>query len=255
MNDTTTTTTKFGSLIMSAPMMRSWREGRKTLTRRIVKPQPVLVCGHDNEELWAPGERRIIKCPHPVGSVLWLRETMHLECDGLWRYSADGEVFDPASAHTEEMRDWFGRPLPRLPGADEYRAVLAAHVEPMEARRAQIGQRLEALRPPGQPAELFLELPPTREEQDLLEQREQLESALARVRFFLDAGDREWIVRYPDHAAAELALVPLSVASMARELFSERSRRTCLKRSSARARASCPKRPPLRAGRIDASFC
>jgi ATP-dependent DNA helicase DinG len=129
-------------------------------------------------------------------------------------------VFTVRFSH-EEMRDWFGRPLPRLAAADEYRAVLAAHVEPMEARRAQIGQRLEALRPPGQPAELFLELPPTREEQDLLEQRTQLESALARVRFFLDAGDREWIVRYPDHAAAELALVPLSVASMARELFSE----------------------------------
>jgi ATP-dependent DNA helicase DinG len=128
-------------------------------------------------------------------------------------------VFTVRFSH-EEMRDWFGSPLPRLPLADQYRALLVGHVEQLEAQRLQIERRLEALRPPGQPAELFLEMPPTREEQDLLERRDQLESAQARVTFFLDAGDREWIVRYPDHAAAELALVPLTVAGMARELFS-----------------------------------
>ena len=121
----------------------------------------------------------------------------------------------------EEMREWFGGPLPRLPLADDYRPLLAGHVERLEAQRVQIDRGLEGLRPPELPAELFLEMPPTREEQELLEQREQLESALARVTFFLDAGDREWIVRYPDHAAAELALVPLTVGSMAHELMAE----------------------------------
>jgi Rad3-related DNA helicase len=129
-------------------------------------------------------------------------------------------VFTVRFSH-EEMRDWFGRPLPRLALADDYRPLLAGHIGPLQARRAQIERRLEALRPPGQPAELFLEMPPTREEEDLLDQRAQLESALARVTFFLDAGDREWIARYPEHAAAELALVPLTVASMASELFAE----------------------------------
>jgi len=109
----------------------------------------------------------------------------------------------------------------RRPLADDYRPLLSGHVERLEAQRLQIDRRLEALRPPELPAELFLEIPPTREEQDLLEQREQLESALARVTFFLDAGDREWIVRYPDHPAAELALVPLTVGSMAYELMAE----------------------------------
>ena len=52
----------------------------------------------------------------------------------------------------------------------------------------EVDRRLEALRPPELPDELFLAMPPTREEQDLLEQREQLESALARVTFFLEAG-------------------------------------------------------------------
>jgi ATP-dependent DNA helicase DinG len=129
-------------------------------------------------------------------------------------------VFTVRFTH-DEMRTWFGGPLPRLPLAEDYRAVLTGHVEQLEAQRVQIERRLETLRPPELPAELVLEMPPTREEQDLLEQREQLESALARLTFFLDADDREWIVRYPDHAGAELALVPLTVAGMARELFAE----------------------------------
>jgi ATP-dependent DNA helicase DinG len=129
-------------------------------------------------------------------------------------------VFTVRLTH-DEMRAWFGGPLPRLPLADDYRALLAGHVEQLEAQRVQIERRLETLRPPELPAELFLEMPPTREEQDLLEQREQLEGALARLTFFLDADDREWIVRYPEHAGAELALVPVTVAGMARALFAE----------------------------------
>src|SRR5262245_36254118 len=129
-------------------------------------------------------------------------------------------VFTARFSH-DEMREWFGSPLPRLPLADDYRPLLAAHVERLESQRQQVERRLETLRPPGQPAEVFLEMPPTREEEDLLEQRDQLESALARVTFFLDAADREWIVRYPDQPGAELALMPLTVAAMARELFNE----------------------------------
>jgi ATP-dependent DNA helicase DinG len=129
-------------------------------------------------------------------------------------------VFTVRFTH-DEMRAWFGGPLPRLPVADAYRALLAGHVEHLAAQRMQIDRRLETLRPPELPAELFLEMPPTREELDLLEQREQLEGALVRLTFFLDADDREWIVRYPDHVGAELALVPLTVAGMARELFAE----------------------------------
>jgi Rad3-related DNA helicase len=129
-------------------------------------------------------------------------------------------VFTVRFTH-DEMRAWFGGPLPRLPVADAYRALLAGHVDHLAAQRMQIDRRLETLRPPELPAELFLEMPPTREELDLLEQREQLDGALARLTFFLDADDREWIVRYPDHAGAELALAPLTVAGMARELFAE----------------------------------
>jgi Rad3-related DNA helicase len=129
-------------------------------------------------------------------------------------------VFTVRFSH-DEMRAWFGRPLPRLTVADEYRPMLTEHVARLEGRLAEIARTLEALRPPELPDDLFLDLPPTREEQDLLEQRDQLETALARVTFFLDDEDREWIVRYPDTPGAALALAPLSVGTMARELFQD----------------------------------
>jgi Rad3-related DNA helicase len=130
-------------------------------------------------------------------------------------------VFTTRFSH-DEMRTWFGGPLPRLPLADDYRAVLAGHIRRLESSLEEVRVRLEALRPPELlPAELGLEPPPTREEQDLLGQRDVLESALARITFFLESSDREWIVRYPETPGAELALVPLTVAAMASALFAE----------------------------------
>ena len=129
-------------------------------------------------------------------------------------------VFTARFSH-DEMREWFGRPLPRLSHADEYRPVLAEYVERLESRREEIVRTLDVVRPPALPDDVFLESPPTREEHDLLGQRDQLDAALARLTFFLDAEDREWVVRYPAETAAALSLVPLTVASMAQELLAE----------------------------------
>jgi ATP-dependent DNA helicase DinG len=129
-------------------------------------------------------------------------------------------VFTTRFSH-DEMREWFGRPLPRLAHADEYRPVLAEYVERLASRRQEIVRALDVVRPPALPDEVFLESPPTREEHDLLEQRDQLDAALARLTFFLDAEDREWIVRYPHEPAAALSLVPLTVAAMAQGLLAE----------------------------------
>ena len=101
----------------------------------------------------------------------------------------------------EEMRAWFGHPLPRLATGRRIPTRSWPSTSPgCETRLAEIGRALEALRPPELPEDLFLGMPPTREEQDLLEQRDVLETALARITFFLDAEDREWIVRYPADA-------------------------------------------------------
>ena len=129
-------------------------------------------------------------------------------------------VFTARFSH-DEMREWFGAPLARLVQADEYRPVLAEHGERLESRRREIVRALDVARPPALPDEVFLESPLTREEHDLLEQRERLDAALARLTFFLDAEDREWIVRYPSAPGSALALVPLTVAAMAQSLLAE----------------------------------
>ena len=102
------------------------------------------------------------------------------------RFSArrDAELVRRAAAATAASPTTIGRSSPGTSGG--WRASLE-----------EVRTRLEAFRPPEVPADLVLEMPPTREEQDLLEQRDLLESALARITFFLEAEDREWIVRYP----------------------------------------------------------
>ena len=121
----------------------------------------------------------------------------------------------------EQAKAWFGGPLPRLDSAEDYRALMRDHLERMEGQLETVTRALEIMRPADVPAETFLRMPPSRAEQELMAERESLESALARVRFFVDADDREWVVRYPVEPFATLELVPLSVASMAADLLGE----------------------------------
>jgi Rad3-related DNA helicase len=121
----------------------------------------------------------------------------------------------------EQAKAWFGGPLPRLETAEDYRGLLRDHLERLEDQLETVTRTLESMRPTDTPPEMFLSMPPSRAEQELMAERESLETALARVRFFVDAEDREWIVRYPAEPFATLELVPLSVASMAGELLSE----------------------------------
>jgi hypothetical protein len=92
------------SILFSAPMIRAILEGRKTQTRRIVKPtmtppkvaplrmEPWLIDGEQETDdngapLWAgfhpdyPGEAKWFSCPYgQPGDRLWVRETW-CECD------------------------------------------------------------------------------------------------------------------------------------------------------------------------------
>lgn len=118
----------------------------------------------------------------------------------------------------EQMRTWFGATLPRLALADDYRPVLDEHHARLEQEMALIDAELDALAPGTEP-ELFLEMPPSPREQDLLGRRDSLDNAVARLRGFLDAPDTEWVVRFPHDPGATLELVPLSVASWAYDLL------------------------------------
>jgi Rad3-related DNA helicase len=100
----------------------------------------------------------------------------------------------------DQMRDWFGAVLPRQPEAAAYRELLAEHLERLEGRLEAERRTLD------DPA--FADLPPSGEALEL-------ESALDRIRFFLDSPDAEWIVRYPPERGPRLELVPLTVAAFA----------------------------------------
>jgi ATP-dependent DNA helicase DinG len=119
-----------------------------------------------------------------------------------------------------EMTAWFGAPLPRHAAADDYRPLMAEQLEALERRREAVERALEALAPPPA-ADAFLRPPPSREEQDLLAERDALEGGIARIRSFVEGDEQEWVVRYAAEPGATLELVPLGLPRLAGDLLLE----------------------------------
>jgi hypothetical protein len=74
-------------ILFSAPMVRAILDGRKTQTRRIVKPQPEWV--KDGVMYWRRNVTMVSRHPCPFGQPgdrLWVRETWMPDapCDGKW---------------------------------------------------------------------------------------------------------------------------------------------------------------------------
>jgi hypothetical protein len=93
-------------ILFSGPMVRAILAGRKTQTRRIVKPQPTRdgeMWGHANlaglfaEHVFGACMAKLAPCPYGVtGDRLWLRETLGVTAQGDCEYMADGkEIEDP----------------------------------------------------------------------------------------------------------------------------------------------------------------
>jgi len=95
-------------ILFSTEMVRAILEGRKTQTRRVIKPKPWLIDPHKVEyNLWECGDGKetyLIKCPYgKPGDLLWVRETWGLydtqPKDGpgkalLFYRASDGESYE-----------------------------------------------------------------------------------------------------------------------------------------------------------------
>jgi len=105
-------------ILFSSPMVLALLEGRKTQTRRVVKPQPEMRSEFEGAyaftgRLVAPGYKAVglvyadtnmVRCPYGVpGDRLWVREALYLDFENGWCYHADRKHLD---MRTEQAEDW-----------------------------------------------------------------------------------------------------------------------------------------------------
>jgi hypothetical protein len=112
-----TTTVREKPILFSGPMVRAILDGRKTQTRRIIKPQPVYIESSGrwkwnptgavtaSREWWEYMDS-LSKCPYgTVGDRLWVRETWRPILSGIHAGGFDYRADDP-SASGEGFIPW-----------------------------------------------------------------------------------------------------------------------------------------------------
>ena len=110
-------TMKEKPIIMSIEMVRATLEGRKSKSRRVIKPQPLDVI--TRQDCWVakfqddPPRGSMIGCPYGrVGDRLWVRERHRIACVGLDSgiehrcYYADGAFSVVTSEQARSVRHW-----------------------------------------------------------------------------------------------------------------------------------------------------
>lgn len=107
-------------IIFSTGMVYAILDGRKTQTRRPVKPQPAGMLYHIAERSWQHAElikgreRELFKCPYwGVGTRLWVRETFALEsCYEVGWYTPPFDDGRPLNIHNDPIDGdkWWEQP-------------------------------------------------------------------------------------------------------------------------------------------------
>uniref|UniRef100_A0A6M3LFQ3 ASCH domain-containing protein n=1 Tax=viral metagenome TaxID=1070528 RepID=A0A6M3LFQ3_9ZZZZ len=122
-------TLKERPIIMSTPMVKAILDGRKTMTRRVIKPQPtktgyVQICLEDGRVSWpylyTPArvgfKEKEMLCPYgQVGDRLWVRETFYIQ-EWLGKPLSELQPLHyKADGNTDSLEDYAAKPSIHMP--------------------------------------------------------------------------------------------------------------------------------------------
>ena len=103
-------------ILFNTKMVRAILDGRKTQTRRIIKPKPTNPRWNNVGWLgWDDGHGYRMKPPCEAGDILWVRETWNHVKFGLgdWHYEYRADYDDPSKWSNRSFAQW--RPSIHMP--------------------------------------------------------------------------------------------------------------------------------------------